>query len=194
MSGRGLALSGRPFNALEVKVRFALKAATDDVHRELDERLSRLDLADRQDYGRFLRFHGRAVPAVESALSSAGLHDLVDGWHDHRRSGAIQADLAALGEAMPEPVLAPALDTVGELLGTAYVLEGSRLGGRVLKRRLGQGFPSDFLSGSDCGGSWPNVIAALDQRLYSDALIGEAAAAARRCFALFLSVAHEVGL
>ena len=61
-------------------MRFALKAATDDIHRELDDRLSRLDLGRVEDYRRFLEFQARTVPAVEGALACAGLGDFVEGW------------------------------------------------------------------------------------------------------------------
>lgn len=190
----GLALFRFAFNALSVKNRFALKAATDGIHRELDERLSRLDLARSDDYRRFLHFHGRSVPAVESALEAGGLDAFVEGWSDHRRSEAIAHDLAELGEPMPKPIATTPLSGVGELLGTAYVLEGSRLGGRVLKQRVGNGFPSRFLSGSDGRGPWLHVIAALDGLLYSDRRLSEATHAARNCFALFLGVAEEAGI
>lgn len=174
--------------------RFALKAATDDIHRELDERLSTLDLAAESDYRRFLDFHARTVPAVETSLASGGLGDMVEGWCEARRSDAIAADLAALGNPMPKPVEAPALGGVGDLLGAAYVLEGSRLGGRVLERRVGRDLPKAFLKGDGSLGPWPALIAVMDRLLYSDSLLDEAKIAARRCFTLFLTVAHEAGI
>jgi heme oxygenase len=173
--------------------RFALRAATDDIHRELDDRLSRLDLSEAADYRRFLRIHARAVPPVEDALARAGLDALVSGWCAGRRGPAIESDLAALGVEMPPPAMPPAIDGVGELLGTAYVLEGSRLGGRVLRRRVADGLPASFLSEPESN-PWPALIAVMDRHLYSDALIGEATGAARRCFALFLDVASEAGI
>ena len=145
--------------------RFALKAATDDIHRELDERLSTLDLAAENDYRRFLDFHARTVPAVEASLASGGLGDMVEGWCASRRSDAIAGDLAALGKPMPKPVEPPVLTGVGELLGAAYVLEGSRLGGRVLERRLGPGLPNAFLKGDGSLGPWPALIAVMDRLL-----------------------------
>jgi hypothetical protein len=45
-----------------MKTRFALKAAIDDVHRELDDRLSRLNLSDPAEYALFLKIQARAVP------------------------------------------------------------------------------------------------------------------------------------
>ena len=174
--------------------RFALKAATDDIHRELDERLSTLDLTAEGDYRRFLDFHARTVPAVEASLAVGGLGDMVEGWYAGRRSDAIAADLAALGEPMPKPVEPPAFAGVGDLLGAAYVLEGSRLGGRVLERRVGPGLPKAFLKGDGSLGPWPALIAVMDRLLYSDSLVSEAKTAARRCFTLFLTVAHEAGI
>lgn len=173
--------------------RFALKAATDDVHRELDDRLSRLDLSEPADYRRFLRIHARAVPPVEAELAKAGLDALVSGWCKGRRGPAIKSDLAALGDEMPPPAELPPIAGVGELLGTAYVLEGSRLGGRVLRHRVGEGLPSSFLSEPETN-PWPALIAVMDRQLYSDSLVGEAKSAARRCFTLFLDVASEAGI
>lgn len=171
--------------------RFALKAATDAIHRELDTALSRLDLGEPSDYRRFLQFHGRTVPAIEHALASGGLGDLVEGWGEARRSSAIESDLRLMGEGMPAAVSAPPIHGTAGLLGTAYVLEGSRLGARVLRRRVRKGLPTEFLDDRNGHGAWPKIVAALDQILHSDVLLCEAKEAAYRCFALFLNVAHE---
>ncbi len=173
--------------------RLALKAATDDIHRELDERLSRLDLASTADYRRFLGFHAQTIPPFEEALAAAGASRLIDDWEAGRRSAAIETDLSALGEPMPAPIAVPPIRGTAELLGTAYVLEGSRLGGRVLKRRVGNGLPSSFL-GHSSHAPWSAVVATLDRHLYSDELVGEAKAAARHCFGMFLNAAREDGI
>ena len=177
-----------------MRTRFALKAATDDMHRELDDRLSRLDLARAEDYRQFLHVQARAVPPIEAALARSGFDDLVAGWSNARRSAALESDLAALGDDMPEPAKAPPVGSVAAMLGTAYVLEGSRLGGSVLKQKVGEGLPRNFLAADDMLGAWPAVVAAMDHLLYSEQLIGEAKDAARRCFALFLNVAVEAGI
>jgi heme oxygenase len=176
-----------------LKTRFALKAATDDIHRELDDRLSRLDLARDADYRRFLSFHARPVPPIEGALAAAGLDQLVDGWDAGRRADAIEADLGALGQAMPSPASPPAIRGTAEALGAAYVLEGSRLGGRVLRGRVGRGLPALFISGGEHN-PWPHVVAALDRYLQSGAEVAAAENAARRTFGFFLDAAREAGL
>jgi len=180
---------GAPPNA--VTPRFALRAATDDLHRELDGLLAHLDLGDASDYRRFLMFQGRTVPAVERALESAGVAEWIEGWRP--RSPAIEADLKAMNAPMPASVAPPVLHGAGQILGMAYVLEGSRLGARVLRTQVGNGFPVSFLGEDVSHVPWPTFVALLDRLIYSDELLGEAKDAARRCFALFLNVAHEAG-
>jgi heme oxygenase (biliverdin-IX-beta and delta-forming) len=177
-----------------MSIRFALKSATDPLHEELDAALSRLNLGDRADYARFLKFNARTVPVIEAELAAGGIGEMVEGWNDARRSTAIERDLAELGEAMPEPAPAPPIEGPAALLGTAYVLEGSRLGGQVLQRRIGEGLPAHFLNHPSGVGPWKGLIAVLESHLYSDALIGEAKDAARRCFAWFLHESREAGI
>jgi heme oxygenase len=174
--------------------RFELKAATDDIHRELDQKLSRLNLGKTEDYRRFLGFQARTVPSLEAALASGGLGCLVEGWSDTRRSADIEADLAALGEAMPPAAPVPAIDGTAEILGAAYVLEGSRLGGRLLRQRVAEGLPARFLSGDGSLSPWPALLAVLERFLHSEDLLGEAKSAARRSFAWFVQVADEAGI
>ena len=180
--------------AVIMSIRFALKSATDPLHEELDAALSRLNLSDPADYARFLKFHARTVPAIEQELSHSGIGEMVDGWCEGRRGGALEQDLAELGEAMPAPASAPPIEGKAAALGTAYVLEGSRLGGQVLQRLVGEGLPANFLKHHSGVGPWKHLIAVLDRHLYSDELVGEAEEAARRCFAWFLHESREAGI
>ena len=177
-----------------MSIRFALKSATDPLHEELDAALSRLNLGDRADYARFLKFHARTVPVIEEELAAGGLGQMVDGWSDARRAGAVERDLAELGEVMPEQASPPAIEGQAAVLGAAYVLEGSRLGGQVLQRRVGDGLPAHFLNHPSGVAPWRGLIAVLDRHLYSDELIGDAKDAARRCFAWFLHESREAGI
>ena len=174
--------------------RFELKAATDELHRALDDRLSLLDFGRADDYRRFLDFQARTLPSMEKALASAGLDDWVAGWSDFRRTEAIEADLEILGDPMPPPAHPPAIANTAELLGTAYVLEGSRLGGRVLRQRVGEGLPTNFLSGDTTLGPWPSLLGVIEQYLCSDTPLNEAKGAARRSFSWYLQVAEETGI
>ena len=115
-----------------------LKEATDAAHRRLDAALSRFDLADAGDYGRFLAVHALALPCLEEALAQGGFDLACPGWSGGRRGAALLADLAGLGR---EPGACPTAPAVrgAEAWGVAYVLEGSRLGGKVLARRVTRG-------------------------------------------------------
>ena len=177
-----------------MSVRFALKSATDPLHEELDAALSRLNLSNPTDYARFLKFHARTVPAIEQELAHSGLGEMVEGWSDARRASSIEHDLAELGEAMPTPASAPPIEGKAATLGTAYVLEGSRLGGQILQRQVGEGLPAHFLKHPSGVAPWKHLIAVLDRHLYSDELVGEAKVAARRCFAWFLQESREAGI
>lgn len=175
-------------------IRFELKAATDDIHRELDQRLSFLDLGKAEDYCRFLLFQAQTVPSVEKALAHGGIGDLIEGWCSSRRSAAIEADLNELGSPIPAPAPSPSIAGTGQLLGTAYVLEGSRLGSRVLRQRVAAGLPVSFLEDGGSLGCWPSLLAILDRFLDSERLLDEAKDAARRSFTWFLRVAREAGI
>lgn len=174
--------------------RFELKAATDDLHEELDGLLSRLNLARREDYGRFLQIHGRVVPSVESALSACGLGQVVDEWDSWRRSDALLADLAAMGLENVRAFPVPPYQSVPAMLGALYVLEGSRLGGQLLLKQVPAAFPSAYLSQSTNLHPWRSFIAVADRLIYGNGSSGEAATAARRCFTLFLDAAREAGI
>ena len=174
--------------------RFALKTATDDVHDRLDTLLSKLNLSDRGDYSTFLVTQARVLPAIEQALDSFGMGRIVEDWDEHRRSGLLEADLAELGRAMPESLEIPAIATVPQALGAAYVMEGSRLGGQMLKKSVGRGMPSSFLFPNGQKAAWPALVAALDENLESAPQLDEAKTAARRTFDLFLEAARMSGL
>lgn len=95
---------------------------------------------------------------------------------------------------MPPPVRAPAIAGTAELLGTAYVLEGSRLGSRVLRQQVGEDLPAGFLDGDGSLGPWPALLRVIERYIHSDALLTEAKHAARRSFSWFLQVAREGGI
>ena len=64
------------------------------------------------------------------------------------------------------------------------MLEGSRLGGTVLKRRVPDGVPTAFLAARNPG-AWKELVETLDERLNSAERIAAAADAAVRVFNLF---------
>jgi heme oxygenase len=95
------------------------------------------------------------------------------------------ADLAELGIAPPAPVPPPPLAGEPAILGAAYVLEGSRLGGAFLKRSLGPHAPRRFLASAQAAGAWRKLLAKLDESLYEPAQVEGACETARQVFMRF---------
>lgn len=172
-------------------LRQALRQGTDDLHEALDGRLGRFDLGLEADYRAFLAIHARVLPPIERALEQGGIANILADWDDHRRAPLLERDLAALGDTMPPPVPVPGLTGPGELLGTAYVIEGSRLGSLFLSKRVGGAMPAEYLNAAGQQKAWPALLHALDQASLPPAEPGRALAAARASFGLFLDAADE---
>jgi heme oxygenase (biliverdin-IX-beta and delta-forming) len=112
-------------------LRIRLKDATADAHRQLDRSLMAFDLKTVAGYRRFLEASAGALLPLEAALMESGVDDIVEDWPNRSRTDAILEDLAQPdGKLCLMPV--PAAFSRSALLGTIYVLEGSRLGARFL--------------------------------------------------------------
>lgn len=112
-----------------------LRAATVDAHQFIDASFSAFDLQSRLGYRRFLEASAAALLPLEKALTVSGIANLVTDWDERMRSDAIAADLVVLhgtNAALPMQ----RRFTEAEMLGVAYVLEGSRLGARYLMKRV----------------------------------------------------------
>ena len=175
-----------------------LKLATDPVHARLDRALSDFDLADEADYRGFLLAQAPALLAVEGALAACGFGDRCPGWQAARRSDAMLADLAGLDAAMPRPtVIDPIRGAAG--WGAAYVLEGSRLGAKLLARRVREGGAPLVVANMrflthDGGLPWRSFIALLDAALPHDEDLQEATHGALVAFGAFEKGARGLAL
>jgi heme oxygenase (biliverdin-IX-beta and delta-forming) len=172
-----------------VSARFALKAATQAEHDRVDALFSRLDLANGDDYRLFLTAQAAAHLPIEAALDAAGAERVLADWPDRRRGDLLRADLAALAADQPLHLDPPVLETDAAILGAIYVLEGSRLGGAILKRQLPADAPRAFLDPGQARGRWRKLLEKLDEDLYEPGRIGLAADAARHVFSRF----HRAG-
>lgn len=177
--------------------RWHLREATDASHRSLDAALSRFDLSDAGDYRRFLAIHAMVLPPLEGALARADFERSCRGWRDSGRGRALRKDLVGLGI---EPVvlrIVPRVSVAGAW-GVAYVLEGSRLGGKILARRVAAGGEplaignARFLS---CASilPWPRFVERLEEALASRCDLGAAIEGARMAFAMFEDALERVG-
>lgn len=132
-----------------------LRQATASRHRRLDAALGAAGFFDdRASYQRFLERTWLFQSGVELALERAGAAQFIPDWVRRHRVPLLERDLAVLGAEPPTaaiPMLSVARDEAA-VLGGAYVLEGSTLGGQVLLSRIARlGFHSThggaYLSG-----------------------------------------------
>ena len=165
--------------------RAELRAATAADHERVDRLFSMLDLTRESDYRLFLTAQAAAHLPVEDTLEAAGAHALLADWPERRRAHLLKADLADLGTQVPPPQEPPALPDPASIFGAIYVLEGSRLGGALLKRGLPAGLPKRFLDSEQAPGAWRKLLAKLEESLYEPALVEAASQTAREVFRRF---------
>lgn len=157
--------------------RRTLRNATMASHQRVDDLFSRFSLEDPADYAAFLKAHARALAPLEAMARP-----------DLPRLPMLAGDLAVLGENMPAPLPAPhRAEGEGFRWGARYALEGSRLGGAMLARRVADGLPRAYLSAAHEKGGW----IAFQQRLEvaadagGEGWIEEAIRGAEAAFGLF---------
>lgn len=171
-------------------VRTILRAATGGHHDRVDALFSRADLTTRAGYGRFLQAQAAAHLPVERALDAAGAGKVLADWSQRERAALLRADLAALDLPVADGDTGPRYDNPAAILGGVYVLEGSRLGGTLLKRSVAEGLPTAFLGAADSA-AWRGLLAHLDTALDSGDKRDAAIAAAQQTFKMFEAAGRQ---
>lgn len=170
-----------------MSLRTALRTGTSDCHADVDKIFGRFDLGREAEYGAFLSAHARAVPPVEIALENAGIERLIPDWKERRRRDLLVDDLLAMDMPLPPLLNAPGMPDDAALLGAVYVLEGSKLGGAMLAKAVGDGLPSAYLTPFGPKGGMKAFMDMLDNAGADEATAVEAA---RAVFALFHKAAE----
>lgn len=171
-------------------IRSLLKEATAADHGRLDGLLAAFDLQTLAGYRRFLEINAAALIPLERALVAGAVDELLPDWERRARSDAMLTDLAAIG-GTARPLAQPQFDSTFDLLGTLYVLEGSRLGAAYLIKNVRRSADPRVSSaiaylGHGAGGQlWPSFVALLEG--YADELADpvEIVEPAKRAFELF---------
>jgi len=169
-------------------LRNTLRAATRQDHERVDQLGGAFDLTRPADYQAFLQAHAAVLPRVEDALSSAPPEDLPPAWPQRRRTAALAADLSALGLAAPATASPLTISDRATRLGALYVLEGSRLGGVVLRRRLAAAqpeAPDAYLAHGADQPFWRSFLDWLDSQTLDGPETEAAIAGARQVFGAF---------
>jgi heme oxygenase len=109
----------------------AIRRQTRHLHDALGSRLVLSKLVSRMGYIDFLLFSWACAP-IEQALEDAGIGKVFLDWDQRRRRISLATDLEALGVRLPFYGALTIDSDVGSMLGWSYVLEGSRLGARVI--------------------------------------------------------------
>jgi len=172
-----------------------LKNATAEDHARLDQGLATLDLTTIAGYRRFLEINADAVLPLERALVAGGVHDILPAWSSHARSESILTDLARIG-GRAHPLPGPELRDSFAVLGTLYVLEGSRLGAAYLLKTVKGASDSVIATATAYLGHgagrhlWAHFLAILES--HADGLVDpdDLVGPARRAFALFATAAR----
>ncbi len=170
-----------------------LRELTRAEHDRVDLLYSQFKLDAPASYASFLLAQGAAHCAVEAELERAGVAGVLADWPARRRSDLVAADLGELGLRVPERVFGRHLAGLPQILGAVYVLEGSRLGGKVLAKRLYPGAPRRFLAAVGGRSAWPLLVNLLNQNLQDPGDLMTAATAAKDCFACFERSAVQQG-
>lgn len=165
-------------------IHLRVKLATRDEHNGIDLALLRFNLADAGDYAAFLNLNHAALTALRPHWRSedeADFAGLVD---------ALATDLIELGseqsagiDPFPGPI---------DGLGLSYVVRGSRLGSKILRKRVGSELPTAYFD-FRMGTTWARLLDQIELR-GSEGSADEQAliAGALRTFAVYVSLAQPM--
>ncbi len=132
-----------------------LRSRTAAAHETVDAAFGGFDLLDRAAYARFLTAHAKALPIAEARAVAV--------WPELRpRVPLLAGDLAELGHAAPLAATPAAANDDPRAWGALYVVEGSRLGGGMLARQVGEGLPTAYLAATHAPGEWRDIRSAID--------------------------------
>jgi heme oxygenase (biliverdin-IX-beta and delta-forming) len=161
-----------------------LREATSEMHASVDLIFSLFGLADAHCYAAFLKAQARALLPVELWLDTKA-HAVAPDWSQRRRGPALMADLVSLTASVPQGELFAVSDDRASVAGVLYVVEGSRLGSRVLAKRVPPALPRAYLAATPPPGHWPSLLSKLDDVVIDRASRTAAIEAALSVFARF---------
>ena len=176
-----------------MSIREMLRAEGGPLHAQVDAAFGRYQLHSRPSYSAFLQAHAQALFGLEALLERSGVEGLLPDWQQRRRTPVLGSDLQRLQVAVPAPAPFTQLLDEGECWGVAYVLEGSRLGSRLLDRHVAESPDAAvrdaraYLGHVPPQGAWPAFLERLDNAGRDPALHPAMLAGQRLAFEVFLA-------
>ncbi len=172
-----------------------LRQATHDAHRRLDSHSVLRPLISpglsHEEYKRALLALYPAQYRLEKSIAR-GLDTLHQDYPIRPRAPALANDLASMAQPLPalDEMLTLEVCRSGQLIGLLYVLEGARLGSRIIAhnvhRTLGRQVPSTYFTVAQDEGSW-SAFWQFAERHCPETEQVAAVVAAECAFRLFLS-------
>lgn len=175
-------------------LRKELRNATAASHGRLDDLISRFDYETVAGYRAFLELHAAVLLPIERWLEAGGVAEYLPDWQHRARSAALRQDLAALGLSPGGGQEVTYDNAPCTMAGVLYVMEGSRLGGRVLLNRVrsgGVGLPAAFLEHGAGETLWRSFLTWLGRQPNDAAFAACAARAACNVFELYCREAQR---
>jgi heme oxygenase len=184
-------------------LREVLRERTTLLHRRAETALDLMNpsLSAEQYFGVLRLFHALYSQLEPAIVAHPGWAVLGLDMSARNKLPLLEQDLAFMEERLPRKpaassfskqcgLLVPWLDTFAAVLGAAYVLEGSTLGGVIVHRHLStvlgldQGRGASFFScyGSETGARWKEFLAALERTSLEADDMERAVSAAVRTF------------
>lgn len=194
-------------------VRARLRAATGSLHNDVEDGFNLAGVTDSQSYARRLYAFYIVYNLVLDPLCRCGLGE-VDMAPLRYDLGCLHRDLARIGPVPGVATMTGVANGVGvdgkselafnltstqEGMGCRYVLEGSRLGARLVARRLKPVLAVDASRGAaffdvDADATrrrWQSFAGDLERACRSESDIEAAISGARKTFGLFLAVFND---
>lgn len=181
---------------MDGSLRDALRSGTRTAHARIDATFSAFDISSFEGYRDFLAAQAGALIPLEDALDRFGAGLPVADWPRRRRGEALMRDLEVLGTRATF-LVAPTIGSDAEMVGMLYVLEGSRLGARLLRDRAMQSTCPQvqqacrFLDHGMGERLWVSFVATLDRIAASGIDVPAAIRGALAAFDLFENSARR---
>ena len=171
-----------------IEARQFLRKQTQHVHERLDEAFSRLDLTQSSDYTLFLKAHYGGLSQLLPLISPHNARPIIE-----NRLQAIQADLSIMAETpIRQPnEMALTLPPDCAPLGVLYVVAGSHLGQKILRRRWEKSTDHKVLAAHhyfdlpETQKDWENVLSELSNLSIESKAMGKVVGGALFAFNVF---------